>query len=332
MKTLITGASGFLGSAVLRHLLKAGHEVRALLRPGSNRDNLADLELEVVEGDLCDPTSLKKAVLSCENLFHVAADYRLWTPNPDSMYRTNVEGTRILMELAGDAGVKKIVYTSSVATLGIHIDKSPANEDSPVCLDDMIGHYKRSKYLAEKEVHNLVASNQLPAIIVNPSTPIGPRDIKPTPTGRIIVDCLAGKIPAFVDTGLNIAHVDDVAWGHLLALEKGTIGERYILGGEDMSLKTILAEICNIGLRKPPKLSLPHNLVLPLARLIEICADFTGVEPLATVDGIKMAKKHMFFSSEKAKNNLGYQSRSAKEAIADAINWFVTNDYCKIGK
>ena len=331
MKTLLTGANGFLGSAVLRQLLNAGHEVRALLRAGSNRDNLSDLELEVIEGDLCDSASLKKAVNSCDYLFHVAADYRLWTPDPESMYRTNVEGTDMLMQHAGDAGVKKIVYTSSVATLGIHTDKSPANEDSAVCLDDMIGHYKRSKYLAEEKVRNLISSNQLPATIVNPSTPIGPRDIKPTPTGRIIVDCLAGKIPAFVDTGLNIAHVDDVASGHLLALEKGKIGERYILGGEDMSLKTILALICEIGLREPPKISIPHNLILPFARLIEIYAGFTGVEPLATVDGIKMAKKHMFFSSDKAKTNLGYQSRPGKEAIADAIKWFVANEYCKIG-
>ena len=332
MKTLITGANGFLGSAVLRHLLNADHEVRALLRPGSNRDNLAGLELEVMEGDLCDSASLKKAVSSCDYLFHVAADYRLWTLNPESMYQTNVEGTHLLLQYAGDAGVQKIVYTSSVATLGIHSDRTPADEDSPVCLDDMIGHYKRSKYLAEEEVHNLIAAKQLPATIVNPSTPIGPRDIKPTPTGRIIVDCLAGKIPAYVDTGLNIAHVDDVAWGHLLALEKGEIGERYILGGEDMSLKIILGLICEIGLRKPPKINIPHNLILPVARLIEIYADFTGVEPLATVDGINMAKKYMFFSSEKAKKNLGYQSRPGKEAIADAISWFVTNSYCKIKK
>ena len=238
----------------------------------------------------------------------------------------------MLLQYSGDAGVEKIVYTSSVATLGIHADRTPADEDSPICLDDMICHYKRSKYLTEEEVHNLIAAKQLPATIVNPSTPISPRDIKPTPTGRIIVDCLAGKIPAYVDTGLNIAHVDDVAWGHLLALEKGEIGERYILGGEDMSLKIILGLICEIGLRKPPKINIPHNLILRIARLIEIYTDFTGVEPLATVDGIKMAKKYMFFSNEKAKKNLGYQSRPGEEAIADAISWFVTNSYCKIEK
>lgn len=330
MKTLITGANGFVGSAVLRLLLDAGHEVRTLLRAGSNRTNLSDLPIEIVEGDLTNSESLRDAVASCDYLFHVAADYRLWTPNPEQMYKTNVDGTRLLMQHAVEAGVKKIVYTSSVATLGNHPDKSPANEDSPVSLEDMIGHYKRSKYMAEQEVHKLVESEQLPATIVNPSTPIGPRDIKPTPTGRIIVDCLGGRIPTYVDTGLNIAHVDDVARGHLLALDKGDIGERYILGGEDMSLKVILELICEIGNRKPPKINIPHNLILPIAKLIEIWAGFTGVEPLTTVDGIKMAKKHMFFSSNKAKEKLGYQSRPPREAINDAIKWFVDNGYCDI--
>ncbi len=277
MKTLITGANGFVGSAVLRQLLKEGHEVRALVRTGSNRSNLADLPLEIIEGDLIDSNSLKNAVSGCDYLFHVAADYRLWTPEPAQMYQTNVDGTRILIQHAADAGVKKIVYTSSVATLGINPDKSPADEDTPVCLADMIGHYKRSKYLAEEEVHELIRSQQIPVTIVNPSTPIGPRDIKPTPTGRIIVDCLCGRIPAYVDTGLNIAHVDDVAHGHLLALDKGEVGERYILGGEDLSLKAILKLICEIGQRKPPRISLPHNLVLPVAKLIEIWACISGI-------------------------------------------------------
>lgn len=330
MKTLITGANGFVGSAVLRHLIADGHEVRALVRPGSNRSNLDGLSVEIVEGDLTDPVSLGKAVSSCDYLFHVAADYRLWTTEPELMYKTNVDGTRMLMQHAADAGLKKIVYTSSVATLGIKPDRSPANEDTPVSIDDMIGHYKRSKFLAEEEVNKLVKSIQLPVTIVNPSTPIGPRDIKPTPTGRIIVDCLSGKIPAYVDTGLNIAHVDDVARGHLLALEKGEMGERYILGGEDLSLKAILGLICEIGQRKPPAISLPHNLILPIAKLTEIWAGFTGVEPLMTVDGIKLAKKHMFFSSARAIEKLGYQSRSARQAIEDAITWFVENNYCSI--
>ncbi len=327
MKTLITGANGFVGSAVLRLLLNSGHDVRALLRPGSNRTNLNGLSVEIVEGDLCDSASLRSAVVGCKYLFHIAADYRLWVPDPAPMYKANVEGTRNLIQYATECGIEKIVYTSSVATLGIHADRSPANEESPVSLNDMIGHYKRSKYLAEEEVMKLVTDISAPVTIVNPSTPIGPRDIKPTPTGRIIVDCLNGKIPAYVDTGLNIAHVDDVARGHLLALDKGKIGERYILGGEDMSLKDILRQICEVGKRKPPGISLPHNLILPFARLIELWADMTGVEPLATVDGIKMAKKHMFFSSAKAKNELAYQSRPASEAISDAIKWFQLNGY-----
>jgi len=330
MTTLLTGASGFVGSAVLKLLLDDGHDVRVLVRAGSNRSNLANLPVELVEGDLTDSISLRKAVSNCDYLFHVAADYRMWTPDVDLMYRTNVDGTRLLMQYAGDAGIKKIVYTSSVATLGINPDLTPANEDTPVSLGDMIGHYKRSKYLAEEEVNRLVKSKQLPVTIVNPSTPIGPRDIKPTPTGRIIVDCLAGRIPAYVDTGLNIAHVDDVARGHLLALEKGEIGERYILGGEDMSLKQILGLICEIGNRPPPGIRLPHNLVLPIAKMIEIRAGFSGVAPLITVDGIRLAKKHMFFSSSKAIEKLGYQARPAKQAFVDAVAWFVKNNYCKI--
>ncbi|NKB37583.1 MAG: NAD-dependent epimerase/dehydratase family protein [Gammaproteobacteria bacterium] len=327
MKTLITGASGLVGSAVLRLLLDCGHDVRAMVRRGSNRANLSGLELEIVEGDLCDSGSLHNAVANCRYLFHIAADYRLWVPDPEQMYKANVEGTHNLLRHATEHGVKKIVYTSSVATLGIHPDRSPANEDSPVSLNDMIGHYKRSKYLAEQEVIKLVSDIGAPVTIVNPSTPIGPRDIKPTPTGRIIVDCLNGKIPAYVDTGLNIAHVDDVARGHILALDKGKIGERYILGGDDMSLKEILQKICEAGNRPSPKISIPHNLILPFARLFELWADMCGIEPLATVDGIKMSKKHMFFSSRKAKEKLGYQSRPAHEAISDAIKWFQLNGY-----
>ena len=328
MKTLLTGASGFLGSAVLRLLVAEGHDVRLLLRNASDRRNINGIEAEIVEGDLSDRDSLKTAVTSCDYLIHVAADYRLWIPDPENMYRTNVDGTRMLMQLAQEAGVRKIVYTSSVATLGIHADHTPANEESPVSLDDMIGHYKRSKFLAEEEVKKLVRESNLPATIVNPSTPIGPRDIKPTPTGRIIVDCVNGKIPAYVDTGLNIVHVDDVARGHLLALEKGEIGERYILGGEDMPLKEILSCICKITGQKPPGISLPHNLVIPFAWIVERWAAISGIEPLATVDGIRMAKKHMFFSSRKAVTQLGYSSRSASEAISDAVNWFIEQGYC----
>ena len=328
MTTLLTGANGFLGSAVLRCLLDARHRVRVLLRRGSDRRNVADLPVEIVEGDLLDHASLAAAVKNCDYLFHVAADYRLWVREPDPMYRANVDGSRALVRLASRAGVKKIVYTSSVAALGINADGSPANEDTAVGLDDMIGHYKRSKFLAEQAIRE-EAADGAPVTIVNPSTPIGPRDIKPTPTGRIIVDCLNGRIPAYVDTGLNIAHVDDVAQGHLLALDKGQLGERYILGGEDLSLKKILEIICEIGGRTPPSLSLPHNLLIPVAMIIETWSRLTAGEPLTTVDSIRMAKKRMFFSSARAREVLGYRSRPAREALADAITWFRANGYCR---
>ena len=327
MKTLITGASGFVGSAVLRQLLAAGHDVRALVRRNSDRRNLHGLTVELVEGDLADPASLRRAVAGCNTLFHVAADYRLWIPDPATMYKINVEGSANLIRYAAEAGVEKIVYTSSVAALGLTADGSPANEETPVMPDRIIGHYKRSKYTAEQTVLRLVAREQLPVVIVNPSTPVGPRDIKPTPTGRIIVDTLNRRMPAYVDTGLNIVHVDDVAAGHLLAWEKGEIGERYILGGEDMTLKMILDEICNIAHLQPPTIRLPHNLVLPIAWCMERWASVTKREPRATVDGVRMAKKKMYYASAKARQKLGYQIRPARAGLADAIQWFRANSY-----
>ena len=327
MTTLVTGASGFVGSAVARALLDAGHRVRALLRPGGDRRNLAGLDIEPCPGDLTDSRSLREAVAGCEYLFHVAADYRLWIPDPAAMYRANVEGSADLIRLATEAGVKKIVYTSSVATLGIRPDRAPADETTPVELADMIGHYKRSKFLAEREVTRLIERHGSPVTIVNPSTPVGPRDIKPTPTGRIIVDTLKKNMPAYVDTGLNIAHVDDVAAGHLLALEKGAIGERYILGGQDLSLRRILGVIAELGGVKAPSARIPHNLILPIAWAAERLAGLTGREPLATVDGVRMAKKFMYFSSAKAQQRLGYQSRPARLALADAVEWFLEHGY-----
>ena len=329
MKTLITGASGFIGSAVMRLLLEADHDVRAIVRPGSDRRNLDGLPVEIFEGDLQDKTSLEDAVKDCNAVFHVAADYRLWIPDPDNMYQTNVAGTRNLMLASAEAGVEKIVYTSSVAVLGLNKDGSPANEDTLISADDMIGHYKRSKYLAEKEVTKLINENALPAVIVNPSTPLGPRDIKPTPTGNIILETLNDRMPAYVDTGLNIAHVDDVAKGHLLAFEKGKIGERYILGGENLSLQTILGIICELIDKKPPSIKLPHNLVLPIAWCMERWAEISKKEPRATVDEVRMSKKLMYFSSDKAIKELGYEIRPAKEAIKDAIDWFIKNGYCE---
>jgi len=329
MKTLITGANGFIGSAVMRHCLHAGQEVRVIVRPGSNRKNLEDLDIEIFEGDLQDKTSLEIAVKNCSAVFHVAADYRLWIPDPDNMYQTNVKGTRDLMLASAEAGVEKIVYTSSVAVLGLNSDGTPANEDTPVTVGDMIGHYKRSKYLAEKEVSKLVNENGLPAVIVNPSTPLGPRDIKPTPTGNIILETLNDRMPAYVDTGLNIVHVDDVAKGHLLAFENGKIGERYILGGENLSLQAILGIICDLTDKQAPKIKLPHNLILPIAWCMERWADISKKEPRATVDEIRMSRKLMYFSSDKAINELAYEIRPAKEAIRDAIDWFIENGYCK---
>lgn len=326
-RSLVTGATGFVGSAVLRHLLDAGHEVRTLTRPGSDRRNLAGLPgVTVVEGDLANRESLHSAVQGCDYLFHVAADYRLWVPQPDVIYRINVEGTRHLIEAAVDAGVNKIIYTSSVATLGLNADRTPATEETPVALKDMVGHYKRSKYLAEQEVNRLVRERGAPVIIVNPSTPVGPRDIKPTPTGRIFVDMLRGRMPAYVETGLNIVHVDDVAMGHLLALEFGEVGERYILGGENMTLRELLHTIATEGEIRPPRIGIPHNAVVPVAWLAEGWARLTGSTPIVTLDEIRMARKFMFFSSAKAAEKLGYKPRPALEAIADAVKWFKENE------
>lgn len=322
MTTLITGASGFVGSAVCRHLLAAGHEVRALVRAGSDRGNLEGLPLEIVTGDLTDAASLRRAAQGCDTLFHVAADYRLWAPDPRELYRVNVDGSRALMQAALDAGIGRIVYTSSVAVLGIRADRTPADEATPVTVDDMIGHYKRSKFLAEAAVRELIEQHGAPVVIVNPSTPVGPRDIKPTPTGRIILDMMRRKMPAYVDTGLNVAHVDDVAAGHLLALTRGRIGERYVLGGEDLSLREILHAVAELAGVPAPKVKLPHGFVLPIAWISERIAALTGREPQATVDGVRMARKYMWFSSAKAMQELGYAPRPARAGLADAVQWF----------
>ena len=328
MKVLITGASGFVGSAVLSQLIQKGHTVRALLRPQSDQRNLKGLTVDTVFGDLTDPASLDPALDGCDALFHVAADYRLWVPESTRMYATNVTGTREIMLAAMRAGVKRIVYTSSVATLGLNDDGSPADEETPATLNDMIGHYKRSKFLAEVEVKRLTETENLPVIIVNPSTPVGPRDIKPTPTGRMILDAAAGRMPAYVDTGLNVVHVDDVALGHLLAFERGTIGRRYILGGENLTLKEILHRIAAITGRRPPRLRLPHNLILPVAYLLEGWSRLFGFgEPRVTVDGVRLAKKRMFFSSQRARHELGYNPRPIDAAFQDAVDWYNQNGY-----
>ncbi len=328
MTSLITGATGFVGSAVLRSAIERGCEVRVLARPGSDRRNIDGVNCEVAEGDLNDPRSIRAALQGCSSLFHVAADYRLWTPDPAELYRTNNEATVDLFRAAAEAGVERIVYTSSVATLGNNKDGTPADEETPVGLSDMVGHYKRSKFVAEEAVTTLIREESLPIVIVNPSTPVGPRDIKPTPTGRMIVEAASGRMPAYVDTGLNIAHVDDVAEGHWLAFEKGKIGERYILGGEDLPLRNILAEIARIVGRKPPKISLPRAPLFPLAYVTEFIARVRGGgEPMLTVDSLRMSRKRMFFSSSKAQSQLGYSARPAAEALEDAISWFRDENY-----
>ena len=328
MKVLVTGASGFVGAAVARRLVADGETVRALVRPTSNRGNLAGLDVEVVEGDLTDLASLRVAVAGCQGLFHVAADYRLWVRHPEEMFRTNVAGTHDIMRAAADAGVEKIVYTSSVATLGLPAGGEIGDEETPVTEQDMIGVYKRSKFRAEQEVRRLIGEARLPAVIVNPSAPVGPGDLKPTPTGRMVVDAASGRMPAYVDTGLNIVHVDDVADGHLLAYRRGQVGERYILGSENLSLQEILHEIATIVGRPAPRLRLSHNLVLPLAYAAEAIARLTGgVEPFVAVDSVRMARKKMYYSSAKAKSALGYRARPAREALRDAVGWFREHDY-----
>ncbi|MBV9016014.1 MAG: NAD-dependent epimerase/dehydratase family protein [Alphaproteobacteria bacterium] len=323
---LVTGATGFVGSAVARVLLKAGHQVRVLARPRSDRRNLTGLSVEIVQGSLEDRVSLAAAVAGCRYLFHVAADYRLWVPDPQAMFRANVAGTRELMLAALEARVDRIVYTSSVATLGI-VRGGIADEETPSRAADMIGPYKRSKFEAEAIVRDLVATQSLPAVIVNPSTPIGPGDIKPTPTGRLIVEAARGRVPGFVDTGLNVVHVEDVAIGHLLAAELGETGRRYILGGENLSLAEILAEVARLTGRRAPSLKIPYVAILPVAAGAEALARLTGREPFVTLDGARMSKKTMFFSSARAMCELGYAPRPARQAIAGAIAWFKANGY-----
>src|SRR5579885_2235636 len=323
---LVTGATGFVGSAVARALLYAGHRVRVLARPRGDRRNLVDLPVAIAEGDLAQPDSLPRAVADCRYLFHVAADYRLWVPAPEPMFRVNVAGTRALMEAALAAGVERIVYTSSVATLGLVAD-GVADETTPSRLDDMIGPYKRSKYLAEEAVRKLIAKRGLPAVIVNPSTPVGPGDIKPTPTGRVILEAARGRVPGYVETGLNIVHVEDVAVGELLAAEAGRIGERYILGGDNLTLAQILGEVARAAGRQPPRFKIPYGVALAAAAAAETTARITGREPFSTRDGVRMAKKKMYFSSAKAARELGYRSRPAGAAIVDAVGWFAANGY-----
>ncbi len=322
----VTGATGFVGSAVARQLKEKGFGLRLLVRESSRLDNVEGLGAEIVTGDLKDRDGLTQALQGARYLFHVAADYRLWARDPEEIVRNNLEGTRAVMQAARAAGVERIVYTSSVATLKARTDGVAVDETCRHTAESAIGAYKRSKQVAERLVEEM-AGEGLPAVIVNPSTPIGPRDIKPTPTGRIIVEAATGKIPAFVDTGLNLVHVDDVAAGHLLALEKGRIGESYILGGEDVSLRQMLAVIAGLVGRKAPTINLPRAPLYPIAWIAEGLATLTGKEPFVTADALKMAKYHMFFSSAKARRELGYSARPYAEALKDALAWFKAAGY-----
>lgn len=328
-KAFVTGASGFVGSAVARQLAGSGVAVTALVRASSPHTNLDVAGVTVAEGDMRDPASVQRAIGDADCVFHVAADYRLWARDPEEIVTNNREGTRVVMQAAQAAGVKRIVYTSSVATLKLHDDGSPSDETRPLTPETAIGAYKRSKVVAERLVEDMVARAGLPAVIVCPSTPIGPRDVRPTPTGRIIIEAAMGRMPAFVDTGLNLVHVDDVAAGHLLALDKGRTGERYILGGEDMPLGVMLGEIAEQVGRRPPTVKLSRTALFPLAYGAEAVARVTGREPFITVDGLKMAKYRMYFSSAKARRELGYTARPATQAIADALAWFNANGMLK---
>jgi dihydroflavonol-4-reductase len=324
---LVTGASGFVGAAVAGVFRREGFPVRVLVRASSPRTNIDPAD-QVFVGDMRDRPSVAAALKGARYLVHVAADYRLWAPSPDDIIRANVEGTRIMMEEALRAGVERVVYTSSVATFDLR-SGGIADETRKLPADAAIGAYKRSKVMAEDVVIDMVARERLPAVIVNPSTPIGPRDVRPTPTGRIIIEAASGRMPAFVDTGLNFAHVEDVAVGHLLALRRGVLGERYILGGENLTLRQVLTEIAWIVGRRPPLMKLPRAAIYPFAYGAEFAARFTGKEPFATVDGLRMARYHMHFDDAKARRELDYTSRPYRDALVEAIDWFATAGYMK---
>ncbi|SNB46521.1 hopanoid-associated sugar epimerase [Geobacter sp. DSM 9736] len=326
MKTFVTGATGFIGATLVRELLKDGHEVRVLARPGSDRRNLQGLDVETWEGDLRDLPSLKNGLTGCRLLFHAAADYRLWTRNPSEMYDSNVTGTRNILEAALECGVSRVVYTSSVGTLGNPGDGTPGTEDTPVSLADMVGHYKKSKFLAEREALKFL-NRGLPLVIVNPSTPVGPYDIKPTPTGKIIVDFLKRKMPAYLDTGLNIIDVQDCARGHILAAAKGRIGEKYILGNRNLTLREIFVTLEALTGLPAPRVRLPYTPILLAAYLNEGFSRCTGCEPMIPVAGVRMAGKFMFFDSAKAMNELGLPQRPVEEALDRAVTWFRRHGY-----
>jgi len=327
MLTFVTGATGFVGSHVARSLAEQGAQLRLLVRPASDLRNVQGITADLVQGDLRDSACLQRAVSGCEAVFHVAADYRLWVRDPAQMYRSNVEGTRAILDAARNGGVRRVVYTSTVATMGFMQNGHPANENSPVSLAGMIGHYKQSKFLAE-EVALHAGRSGMDVVVLNPTTPVGERDIKPTPTGRIIVDFLKRRFPAYVDTGLNLVDVLECARGHVAALEKGRSGERYILGGENLTLKQILDRLAAITGLPSPRTRVPYAVALAAGVIDQVVTGhiFRG-EPRATVDAVRMSRKKMFVSSEKAERELGWQPGLVTDALRRAVEWFRTNGY-----
>jgi dihydroflavonol-4-reductase len=328
MKAFVTGATGFIGASIVRELLKDGCQVRVLARPGSDRRNLAGLDIEIWEGDLSDRGSLIRGLEGCQTLFHAAADYRLWTRSPAAMYDVNVGGTRTILAAALDVGLEKVVYTSSVGTLGNPGDGTPGNEETPVDLSQMVGDYKKSKFLAERAAQAFLAKG-LPLVIVNPSTPVGPMDIKPTPTGKIIVDFLNGKMPAYLDTGLNLIDVETCARGHLLAAQKGRIGEKYILGNANLTLARIFTMLSGITGLKPPRVKLPYYPILLAAYANHALSALTGREPLIPLAGVQMAKKFMYFDPRKAVSELGLPLTPVEASLERAVAWFRSHGYAR---
>jgi dihydroflavonol-4-reductase len=327
MLAFVTGATGFLGSHVARVLAEQGAQLRLLVRPASDLRNIEGLRAECVQGDLRDPASIEKAVAGCEAVFHVAADYRLWVRDPEQMYRSNVEGTRSLLEAARKQGVRRVVYTSSVATVGFTSNGHVADEDSPVSLADMIGHYKRSKFMAEQVAFEAARSG-VDVVVVNPTTPVGERDVKPTPTGRIVLDFLKRKFPAYVETGLNLVDATECAHGHIQAFEKGRSGERYILGGENLKLKQILDRLAAITGLKSPTVKLPYVFAFATGVVDEmVTGRLLRREPRATIDAVRMGRKMMFVSSAKAERELGWRTIPVDDALRRSVGWFRANGY-----
>lgn len=331
MTTLVTGASGFVGSHLARLLVAQGQRVRVLLRPSSDSRALEGLSVERVTGDLRDPASLADAVRGIRRVFHVAADYRLWARDPREIYESNVSGTRNLLEAARSAGVERFIYTSTVATIAVPRPGPFPNEETPAALSEMIGHYKRSKFMAEQEAL-AAARSGLPVVIVNPTAPVGPGDWKPTPTGRIILDFLTGRMPAYVDTGLNIVPVEDVAAGHLLAAERGRVGERYILGGRNLTLKEILGVVAAVSGRPAPRLRLPHAIALAAGYADGFISRLTGREPLVPLEGVRMARHKMWVDCSKAVRELGFEPGSVEAALERSVAWYRENGYVGAGR